>query len=66
MSNIQDLFWCDFRDEKGGPLHAHDCDMHQCFVVQGKKQATKTGRKAKMSDHYQCAITCAFCGRRKH
>ena len=33
MSNAQDLFWCDSRDEKGGLVHAHDCDMHECFVV---------------------------------
>ena len=35
-------------------------------MVQGKKQETNTGGKAKMPDHYSCTITCAFCGKRKH
>ena len=66
MSNVQDLFWCDARDEQGSLLHAPDCDQHDCFVVQGKKQETNTGGKAKLPNHYRCTITCAFCGRRKH
>ena len=66
MSNVQDLFWCDGRDEQGSLLHAPDCDQHDCFVVQGKKQETNTGGKAKLPDHYRCTITCAFCGKRKH
>ena len=66
MSNVQDLFLCDTRDEKGGLVHAPDCDQHECFVVQGKKQETNTGGKAKMPDHYKCTITCAFCCKRKH
>ena len=65
-SNVQDLFWCDARDEQGGLVHAPNCDQHECFVVQGKKQETNTGGKAKMLDHYRCTITCAFCGKRKH
>ena len=47
-------------------MHARDCNQHQCVVVQGKKQETNTGRKAKMPDHYRCTITCFFCGKRKH
>ena len=35
-------------------------------MIQGKKQATNTGSKAKMPDHYRCTITSAFCGKRKH
>ena len=66
MSNVQDLFWCDARDEQGSLLHAPDCDQHDCFVVQGKKQETNTGGKAKLPDHHRCTITCAFCGKRKH
>ena len=66
MSNVQDLFWCDARDEQGSLLHAPDCDQHDCFLVQGKKQETNTGGKAKLPDHYRCTITCAFCGKRKH
>ena len=66
MSNVQDLFWCDARDEQGSLLHAPDCDQRDCFVVQGKKQETNTGGKAKLPDHYRCRITCAFCGKRKH
>ena len=31
MSNVQDLFWCDARDEPGSLLHAPDCDQHDCF-----------------------------------
>ena len=63
MGNVQDLFWCDARDEQGSLLHAPDCDQHDCFVVQGKKQETNTGGKAKLPDHYRCTITCAFCGK---
>ena len=66
MSNVQDLFWCDARDEQGSLLHAPDGDQHDCFVVQGKKRETNTGGKAKLLDHYRCTITCAFCGKRKH
>ena len=66
MSNVQDLFWCNARDEQGCLLHAPDCDQRDCFVVQGKKQETNTGGKAKLPDHYRCTITCAFCGKRKH
>ena len=66
MSNVQDLFWCDARDEQGSLLHAHDCDQRDCFVVQGKKQETNTGGKAKLLEHCRCTITCAFCGKRKH
>ena len=35
-------------------------------MVQGKKQETNTGGKAKMPHPYRCTITCAFCGMRKH
>ena len=66
MSNVQDLFWCDARDEQRSLLHAPDCDQHDCFVVQGKQQETNNGGKAKLPDHYRCTITCAFCGKRKH
>ena len=66
MGNVQELFWCDARDEHGHLQHAPDCDQGDCFVVQGKKQQTSTGSKPKMPDHYRCTITCAFCGRRKH
>ena len=66
MSNVQDLFWRDPRDEQGCLLHAPDCDQRDCFVVQGKKQETNMGGKAKPPDHYRCTITCAFCGKRKH
>ena len=66
MSSVQDLFWSDARDEQGSLLHAPDCDLHDCFVVQGKKQETDTGSKAKLPDHYRCTITCAFRGKRKH
>ena len=66
MSNVQDLFWCDARDEQGSLLHAPDCDQHDCFVVKGKKQETNTGGKAKLPDQYRCTITCAFCGKSKH
>ena len=45
MSNVQDLFWCDARDEQGSLLHAADCDQHDCFVVEGKKQETNTSGK---------------------
>ena len=51
MSNVQDLFWCDARDEQGSLLHAPDCDQHDCVVVQGKKQETNIGGKAKLPDH---------------
>ena len=66
MSNVQDPFWCDARDEQGCLLHAPDCNQRDCFVVQGKKQETNTSGKAKLPDHYRCTITCLFCSRRKH
>ena len=66
MSNVQDLIRCHARDEQGCLLHAPDRDQRDCFVVQGKKQETNTGGKARMPDHYRCTITCAFCGKRKH
>ena len=62
MGNVQELFWCDARDEHGHLQHAPDCDQRDCFVVQGEKQETNTGSKPKMPDHYRCTITCAFCG----
>ena len=66
MGNVQELFWCDARDEHGHLQHAPDCDQRDCFVLGGKKQETNTGSKPKMPDHYRCTITCAFCGKRKH
>ena len=66
MDNWKQLFWCDARHEHGHLQHAPDCEQRDCFVVQGKKQETNTGAKAKMPDHYRCTITCAFCGKRKH
>ena len=66
MGNVQELFWCDARDEHGHLQHAPDCDQRDCFVVRGKKQETNTGAKPKMPDHYRCTITCAFLGKRKH
>ena len=66
MKKVKELFWCDARDEQGHLQHAPDCEQRDCFVVQGKKQVTNTGVKAKMPDHYRCTITCAFCGSRKH
>ena len=66
MSNVQDLFWCDARDEQGRLLHARDCDQHQCFVVQAKKQETNSVGKAKMPHRYRCTLTCPFCGKGNH
>ena len=66
MGNVQELFWCDARDEHGHLQHAPDCDQRDYLVVHGKKQETNTGAKAKMPDRYRCTITCAFCGKRKH
>ena len=66
MGNVQELFWCDARDEHGHLQHALDCNQRDCFVVQGKKRETNTGAKPKMPDHYRCTITCPFCGKRKH
>ena len=62
MSNVQDLFCCDVRDEKGGLLHGLDGAQHECLVVQGKQQETNTGGQNKRPDHYRCTITCAFSG----
>ena len=66
MENVKELFWCDARDKQGHLQHARNCEQRDCFVVQGKKQETNTGAKAKMPHHYRCTITCAFCGKRKH
>ena len=35
-------------------------------MVQGKKQETNTGGKAKLPGHYRCTIACAFCEKKKH
>ena len=48
MGNVQELFWCDARDEHGHLQHAPHCDQRDCFVAQGKKQETNTGAKPKM------------------
>ena len=66
IQNVKELFCCEARDAQGHLQHAPDCEQRDCFVVQGKKQETNTGAKAKMPDHYSCTITCAFCGKRKH
>ena len=66
MGNVQELFWCDARDEHGHLQHAPYCEQQNCFVFQGKEQETNTGANPKMPDHYRCTITCAFCGKRKH
>ena len=66
MDNVKELFWCDARDEHGHLQYAPNCEQRHWFIVQGKKQETNTGAKAKMPDHYRCTITCAFCGKRKH
>ena len=66
MRSVQELFWCDARDEQGCLLHAPDGDQPNLFMVQGKKQETNTGGKAKLPDHYRCTITCESCGKRNH
>ena len=66
MENVKELFWCDARDKHGHLQHAPDCEQRDCFVVQGKRQETNTGAKAKMQDHYRCKITCACYLKRKH
>ena len=66
MSNVQDVRWCDARDEQCCLLHAPDCDQQNCFVVQGKKPETNTAGRAKLPEHYRWTITCVFCGKRKH
>ena len=48
MDNVRGLFWCDARDEQGHLQQAPDCEQRECFVVQGKKQETNTGAKAKI------------------
>ena len=60
MDNVKELFCCDARDEHGDLQHAHDCEQQDCFVVQGKKEGTNTGAKAKMPDHYRCTITARW------
>ena len=34
MGQVQEVFWCDARDEQGHLLHAPECDQRNCFVVQ--------------------------------
>ena len=36
MENVQELVWCDARDEQGHLQHTPDCEQRDCFVVQGK------------------------------
>ena len=56
MENVKELSWCDATDEQGHLQHAPDCEQRDCIVVQGKKQETNTGAKAKMPNHYTCTI----------
>ena len=65
MNNIQELCWCDTRDEHGCLFHAPGGDQRNSFMVLGKKQKTNSGSKPKLQDHYRCTITCTFCGNRK-
>ena len=60
MGNVQELCWCDARDEVGHLQHAPDCDQRDCFAVQGKKQENNTGSKRKMPDDYRCTIFSEF------
>ena len=60
MSNVQELFWCEARDEQGCLLHAPGCNQRNGFMVQGNRQETNTGGKGKLLDHYWCTSTCAF------
>ena len=66
MDNVEELLWCDAREEQGHLQHAPDCKQRDCFVVQGKKQKTNSGAKANMPDHNRCTITCALCRKEKH
>ena len=66
MKKVNELFWCDARDEQGQLQHARDCEQHDCFVVKEKQQETNTGAKKQLLDHYRCTIGCAFCEKRKH
>ena len=66
MSNVQELFWCEARDEQGCLLQAPDFDQWICFVVQGKRKETNTSGKSKLPDYYSFTINCAFWGKRKH
>ena len=59
MDNVKELFPGDARIEHGHLQHAPDCEQRDCFVVQGEKQDTNTGAKAKLLDHYSRTITRA-------
>ena len=50
MGNVQELFWCDARDEHGHLQHAPDWDQRDCFVVQGN------GRRPTPAPSLRCRI----------
>ena len=60
MGNVQEVFWCDARDEHGHLQHAPDGDQRDCFVVQGKKQETNTGSKPNMESTLEKIASCRY------
>ena len=53
--------------DKGGPCHAPDCDLRSgCGLQIKRQQHIKDGKTVTHQDHIRCAITCGYCGKRRH
>ena len=61
------LFYCKPVNDKGRPCHAPDCDHRSGCVLQlERQQHTKDGKAVTHQDHFECTITCGYCGKRRH
>ena len=61
------LLYCKPVNDKGGPFHAPDCDHCSGGVLQLKRQQhPKDGKTVSHQDFFRCAITCGYCGKRRH
>ena len=43
------------------PLH-----RNACMLQLKRQQHTKDGKTVTHQDHFRCAITCSYCGKRRH
>ena len=61
------LFYRKPVNDKGGPCHAPDCDLHRgCMLQMKRQQHTENGKILTHQDHFRCTITCGYCGKRRH
>ena len=66
MSNVQDLFSCNGRDEKDALVHALTATTTSASWSRAKSRRPTTAERPRFSDHYRCTIILAFCCKCKH